>query len=46
MFGYSAGPRASVQIMALCDPPVSNPELQADLDDSVEDLLARLAPTD
>ncbi|WP_344317418.1 hypothetical protein [Acrocarpospora pleiomorpha] len=45
MFGYSEGPRASVHITERCDPPVSSPELQANLDDSVNDLLARLAPT-
>ncbi|MEO3859113.1 hypothetical protein [Acrocarpospora sp. B8E8] len=45
MFGYSEGPRASVYITERCDPPVSSPELQANLDDSVRDLLVGLAPT-
>ncbi|GIH23438.1 hypothetical protein Aph01nite_17480 [Acrocarpospora phusangensis] len=44
MFAYSEGPAASVHITEGCDPSVSSPRLQADVDDAVRTELARLAP--
>ncbi|MBE3015535.1 hypothetical protein IL992_41190 [Microbispora sp. NEAU-D428] len=44
VFGYAEGPPAGVHILYGCTPGVDNGMLQADVDDDVRRLMARLAP--